>query len=145
MDRLKHVIVVFPLLGLAAGLALRAVGRPDQAILVWTAATLAVLAVLLAEIVTTLRRGETGLDIVAALSMSAALYFGETLAAVVVALMYAGGSYLESFAQGRARREMSDLLSRMPRTAMVQRPGGCVRLPSRISPLATASWCARAM
>ena len=55
-----------------------------------------------------------GLDIVAALSMSAALVFGEILAAAVVALMYSGGTFLESFAEGRARREMRDLLLACP-------------------------------
>ena len=60
---------------------------------------------------------------VAALSMSAALVFGEELAAVVVALMYAGGQYLESFAEGRARREMTALLARAPRTAVRYRDG----------------------
>ena len=44
-------------------------------------------------------------------------------AAVVVALMYAGGQYLESFAGGRARREMTKLLSRVPRTALRHRAG----------------------
>ncbi|WP_163272486.1 hypothetical protein [Chelativorans alearense] len=43
--------------------------------------------------------------------------FGETLAAAVVAVMYSGGTFLESFAEGHARREMQDLLSRVPRTA----------------------------
>lgn len=57
------------------------------------------------------------MDIVAALSMTAALLFGETLAAAVVAVMYSGGTVLERFAEGRARREMSALLSRVPRTA----------------------------
>ena len=82
-----------------------------------------VLAALLVEIVRSLLKGEVGLDIVAALSMSAALLFGETLAAAVVALMYAGGTFLESFAERRARREMSDLLSRVPRTATRYRNG----------------------
>ena len=58
------------------------------------------LAALLAEIVTSLRRGDLGLDIVAALSMTAALVFGEKLAAAVVALMYAGGQYLEPSPSG---------------------------------------------
>jgi cation transport ATPase len=71
---------------------------------------------LLIDIAANLRRGEVGLDIVAALSMSAALIFGEELAAAVVALMYAGGQYLESFAERHARREMSALLARVPRT-----------------------------
>ncbi len=72
----------------------------------------------LVEIVTSLRRGDVGLDIVAALSMSAALAFGESLAAAIVALMYAGGQFLEAFAERAARREMTALLSRVPRTAM---------------------------
>jgi cation transport ATPase len=66
------------------------------------------------EILRSIGRGEVGLDIVAALSMSAALVFGETLAAAVVAVMYSGGTFLEAYAEGRARREMHDLLSRVP-------------------------------
>ena len=81
------------------------------------------------EIVRSLAQGGVGLDIVAALSMSAALLFGETLAAAVVALMYSGGTFLESFAQGRARREMSDLLSRVPRTATRHRNGALDEVP----------------
>ena len=83
---------------------------------------LPVLLTLLFGIVASLRRGDFSLDIVAALSMSAALAFGEELAGVVVAVMYAGGQYLESFAERRARREMTALLSRVPRTIM--RHGG---------------------
>src|SRR5258708_34950266 len=70
-----------------------------------------------------LRRGDVGLDIVAALSMLAALLFAEYLAAVVVALMYAGGQYLEDFAERRASREMTALLARVPHTAVRQRNG----------------------
>ena len=55
--------------------------------------------------------------------MAAALAFGEYLAAAVVALMYAGGQYLESFAERHARREMTLLLSRTPRTAVRNRGG----------------------
>jgi heavy metal translocating P-type ATPase len=89
----------------------------------WTASTIPVLLALLFEIASRLRRGEVGLDIVAALSMAAALVFGQELAAVVVALMYAGGQYLESFAERHARREMTALLARVPRTAIRHRNG----------------------
>jgi cation transport ATPase len=61
--------------------------------------------------------------------MTAALVFGETLAAAVVAVMYSGGTFLESFAEGRARREMHDLLSRVPRTATRHRNGGLEDVP----------------
>jgi heavy metal translocating P-type ATPase len=82
-----------------------------------------VLLALLIEIVASLRHGEVGLDIVAALSMTAALVLGEELAAAVVAVMYAGGQYLESFAEQHARREMTALLSRVPRTAVRHKDG----------------------
>ena len=62
-------------------------------------------------------------------SMSAALVFGETLAAAVVAVMYSGGTFLEAFVEGRARREMHDLLSRVPRTATRHRNGGLEEIP----------------
>jgi heavy metal translocating P-type ATPase len=116
-DRLKVFLLAFATFGLVAGLVLLAAGLPGPAAMVWTVGVIPVLIGLLVEIVRSLAKGEVGLDIVAALSMSAALLFDETLAAAVVALMYSGGTFLESFAEGRARREMSDLLSRVPRTA----------------------------
>lgn len=82
------------------------------------AATIPVLLALLVEIIRSLWRGEVGLDILAAPSMAAALIFGEYLAAVVVAMMYSGGTFLERLAEGRARRETCDLLGRVPRTAI---------------------------
>jgi len=110
-------------LGLAAGFAARLAGLGAWSPAIWAAVTVPVLLALLAEIVTSLRRGDLGLDIVAALSMTAALLVGENLAAAIVALMYAGGQYLESYAERAARREMTALLSRVPRTAMRHRDG----------------------
>ena len=112
---------------------------------IWAAATVPVLGALLIEIVASLRRGDVGLDIVAALSMTGALLFGEHLAAVVVALMYAGGQYLESFAERRANREMTALLARVPRTAVRYRDGRLEEVPSTRSRPGIACSSARAM
>jgi heavy metal translocating P-type ATPase len=109
--------------GLAAGFAVRLAGLGAWSGAIWAAATLPILLALLIEIVTSLRRGDLGLDIVAALSMTAALAVGQDLAAAIVALMYAGGQYLESFAERAARREMTALLSRVPRSAVRHRDG----------------------
>lgn len=109
--------------GLALGFLARLGGLPGWAEAIWAAVTVPVLLALAVEIVTTLRRGDVGLDLVAALSMSAALAVGEVLAAAIVALMYAGGQLLEDFAEQRARREMTALLSRVPRTALRHRDG----------------------
>src|SRR5512144_1688039 len=129
MDTVRALKVVRPYLaglaalGLLAGIIAKLAGRDAAAAVVWTAVTLPVLLALLVEIVTSLRRGEVGLDIVAGLSMAAALVFGENLAAAIVALMYAGGQYLETYAERTARREMTALLSRVPRTAIRHRDG----------------------
>ncbi len=129
LDRLNVALLFTALLGLLTGLALWFVGRAELADIVWAIGVVPVLAALVVEIIRSLWKGEVGLDIVAALSMTAALLFGETLAAAVVALMYSGGTFLESFAEGRARREMSELLSRVPRTAMRHFNGTLTEVP----------------
>ncbi|MFN7102139.1 MAG: heavy metal translocating P-type ATPase [Pseudorhizobium sp.] len=116
-SRLDIALLATALAGLIIGLGLRLAGS-ELAVMAWAAGVIPVLVALVVEIVRSLTKGDVGLDIVAALSMSAALFFGETLAAAVVAVMYSGGTFLESYAEGRARREMSDLLSRVPRTVM---------------------------
>ncbi|OPH81367.1 heavy metal translocating P-type ATPase [Nitrobacter vulgaris] len=128
-NRLNVALLAIALIGLMCGLGLTVADKPELATIAWATGVVPVLAALLVEIVRSLVKGEVGLDIVAALSMSAALFFGETLAAAVVALMYSGGTFLESFAEGRARREMSDLLSRVPRTATRHRDGALDEVP----------------
>ncbi len=128
-DRWNLVLLSVALIGLVSGSVLWLAGYPLFAKYAWTGGVIPVLLALFVQIIQSLKRGDFGLDIVAALSMSAALLFGETLAAAVVALMYSGGSLLESFAEARARREMSDLLSRVPRTATRQNDGTLVEIP----------------
>ena len=112
-----YLLVSIALLGLAVGAVVYWFGFPATSTWIWGIAIVPVLGGLFWQIISSLRRGDLGLDIVAALSMSAALAFGETLAGNVVALMYAGGQLLESYAQGRARREMTALLGRVAHTA----------------------------
>lgn len=125
-DRLKTALLLTAILGLLSGTSLYFAGMADLARIAWFVGVISVLAALLVEILHSLWRREVGLDIVAALSMTAAPAFGETLAAGVVAVMYSGGTFLEGFAEGRARREMHDLLSRVPRTATLRATGAIV-------------------
>ena len=119
----RSILVALPAFGLALGFALPLLGQPAGQGWVWAVFTVPVLLALLYEIADSLRRGEVGLDIVASLSMMAALSVGENLAAIVVALMYSGGQYLEAFAERHARREMTAILARVPRTAVRHRNG----------------------
>jgi heavy metal translocating P-type ATPase len=114
----RSLLVVIAVAGLAVGAGAWLWAPEGWADWAWAVGTLPILAALVVEIVTSLRRGEVGLDLVAALSMTAALAFGEPLAGNVVALMYAGGQFLESYAERRAGREMTALLGRVARTAM---------------------------
>lgn len=120
----KVAILACSLGGLVIGVTLFLFDRPDIADALWFAAVIPAQAALTLEILRGIARGEIGLDIVAALSMTAALVFGETLAAALIAVMYSGGTFLESFAEGRARREMHALLSRVPRVATRHQNGG---------------------
>lgn len=115
--------------GLAFGGLMFALDRSDAARWIWAAALAPALIYLCAEIVTKLRRGNPGLDIVAAFAMIFALVLGETLAGAVVALMYSGGQMLENFAHRRAHREMTSLLSRVPKTAARHAGSSIERIP----------------
>ena len=141
----RPILVILPALGLLLGFGARVAGDGQWSGTIWAAATIPVLGTLLVEIVASLRRGDVGLDIVAALSMTAALAFGEDLAAVVVALMYAGGQFLESFAERRANREMTALLARVPRAALRHRDGRLEEVALEPSSRTIACWSARAM
>jgi heavy metal translocating P-type ATPase len=129
LGRTRPLLAILAAGGLAGGFVALWAGLAVWPDAIWAAATVPVLLALVAEIVTSLRRGDVGLDVVAGLSMTAALVFGEELAAAIVALMYAGGRLLEAYAERRARREMTALLSRVPRTAVRHRDGQLEEVP----------------
>ena len=116
---MRTILVAAPAVGLVAGFVLPTLGHPAWQGWLWAGFTIPVLLALLSEIVSSFRRDEVGLDIVAALSMTAALVVGEELAAVVVALMYSGGQYLDAFAERHARHEMTAILARVPRPSCI--------------------------
>jgi heavy metal translocating P-type ATPase len=64
-----------------------------------------------------LRRRRLGVDAIALLAVAGAIAVRELLAAAVITVMLASGRALESWADGRARRDLHALLARAPRTA----------------------------
>lgn len=102
--------------GLVAGAVAYWAGLPKIADILWAAATLVTLVPLGWSAGRQLLRGRTGVDAIALLAMAGALALGETLAGAVVALMLAGGEWLEAHADRRARSELSRLVERQPRT-----------------------------
>jgi heavy metal translocating P-type ATPase len=120
------VALLFPvaLSALAMGGIAWFIGLPALATTTWTAGTAFVLLVQFVDIVRNLRQGHFGLDLIAALAMAGALALGESLAGIIVGVMFSGGEALEAYARRRARREMTALLGRLPRTATRYVDGG---------------------
>ena len=114
---LRRALIVVALAGLVLGLVAWALGRKDLAGWIWASGTVPVVAGLLVSMVRDFLAGRVGVDAIAFVSMCAALALGENLAAIVVAVMYAGGNVLEDFAVARAERDLRSLVDRAPRTA----------------------------
>ncbi|WP_136619677.1 MULTISPECIES: heavy metal translocating P-type ATPase [Mesorhizobium] len=115
---LRRVLLTTAILGLVVGIGVWRTGLgPLEADTIWTVATLPVVAALAISILRDFWIGRFGVDAIALVSMSAALLLGQPLAAVVVAIMYAGGTVLEDFARGRAERSLKALTDRSPRVA----------------------------
>lgn len=102
---------------LGVGIGLVAAGQTGAADVLWAVSTAIVGVRLTVSIVADLAHREAGVDVIALLAIFGALSFGEYLAGAVIALMLTTGIALEAFAEGRATRELSALLSRAPRTA----------------------------
>jgi heavy metal translocating P-type ATPase len=102
---------------LLAGFAFATLGDDVVAKALWAAGALPVLVALSVSIVKALLRHEAGVDVLALLAIGFSLGLSEFLTAAVISLMLASGRALEQYAQERARREMTALLSRAPRHA----------------------------
>lgn len=93
----------------------------------WGAGALATLLVTLRWLIQSLRRHRIGVDVIATLALVSSLLVGEYLAGAVVALMLATGHTLETYAQGRATRDLHELLARAPRRARRRTPDGGIQ------------------
>ena len=118
MERVaRRTLIVVAVAALAVGLLLWGLGNLSGAKRAWTLGILPVAAGLLISMARDVAAGRLGVDVIAFLSMAAALLLGESLAGIVVAVMYAGGNTLEDYAVSRAERELKSLVDRAPRMA----------------------------
>ncbi len=93
------------------------IGEDSWANIAWAVGAIVVLVPLVVSTARALLRGDVGVDAIALVAIVWALALGEFLAAAIVALMMSGGAALESWAAGRARRELRLLVARAPRVA----------------------------
>jgi heavy metal translocating P-type ATPase len=113
----RRTLAVAALLGLAFGGTAFLAGYPATAGWMWTAATIPVVIALAFSIVRDFTAGRMGVDAIALLAMAGALLLQQPLAAIVVAIMYTGGTVLEDYAVSRAERNLKTLVDRAPRLA----------------------------
>ena len=113
----RRVLLLIVLGLMAAGAVGAAADQLLAARICWTMAALPVAAIVGRDTVRTLIGGTLGVDIIALVAIAGALALGETFTAALIALMVAGGNALEEFAEGRARRELTAVVSRTPRIA----------------------------
>ncbi|RMB61951.1 heavy metal translocating P-type ATPase [Tessaracoccus antarcticus] len=121
MERLvksaRRYPVVLATLGVAAlVIVLLALGQGQAAQWLASAFALGVAAWTTVGMVRDVLRGHWGIDILAVTAIVSTVAVGEYLASLVIVLMLSGGEALEDYAAGRARRELTSLLSRSPQT-----------------------------
>ncbi|NVP58652.1 heavy metal translocating P-type ATPase [Mycoplana rhizolycopersici] len=111
--------VLFPVLltGLVVAGSAYMLGFDRTSVNVLAFCTALALASLAIDVARKLAQKELGLDFIAALAMASGLLLGEYLASAIVAVMYAGGQFLERHAQRQAGAGMSALLAKVPHTA----------------------------
>jgi heavy metal translocating P-type ATPase len=117
----RRLIAAAALVGVVAGVVLLALGQRQAADWLLAATTVLLLGPLALSVVTSLMRRDVGVDAIALVSMAGSLILGHYVAGAVIALMLAGGNALEEAANRRASRELTALVERAPRIALVRR------------------------
>ena len=125
-----RILAALALGAIAVGGGLHLAGDPSAGDSVWRV----VLALLAAELAvevgrTVLVERHMGVDTIALVAMVGALALGEELVGVVIGLMFSGGLALEEIASTRARRELTALVERAPKTARLRVSDGFRDVP----------------
>ncbi len=94
----------------------------------WVAGTVLGLAFSIAWTAAAIRRRQPSVDVIALLALAGALWVDEPFAGAMITVMLASGQLLEARAAARARRELSLLVERAPRTARRRLDGGVVEV-----------------
>jgi cation transport ATPase len=113
---------------LAVGGAAWLLGLETPAAVLWFGDTVLGLVVSLLWMAAAIRRRQPSVDVIAVLALAGALAVDEPFAGAVITVMLASGQLLEARAERRARRELSLLVQRAPRTARGRVADGVVEV-----------------
>ncbi|NYI41552.1 heavy metal translocating P-type ATPase [Demequina lutea] len=128
-DRMEFLLFVSSTALLLAGGGAWLLGSMSVAELLWGAGTCLGLLFAIAWTVAAVRQRQLSVDVIALLALAGALVVGEWFAGAMITVMLATGVLLEARAGARARRELSLLVERAPRTARRQVDGRVVEVP----------------
>ncbi|NMM34357.1 MAG: heavy metal translocating P-type ATPase [Phycicoccus sp.] len=79
--------------------------------------------------ISAIRRGQLSVDVIAVLALAGAIVVNEPFAGAMITVMLASGQLLEARAAARARRELSLLVERAPRTARRRFEDSVIEIP----------------
>ena len=113
---------------LAGGVA-HLMDAEGPAAILWVLGTVLGLVFSLIWTIGAIRSRRPSVDVIAVLALAGALAVDEPFAGAMITVMLASGQLLEARAAARARRELSLLVQRAPRTARLRVDGGVVEVP----------------
>jgi heavy metal translocating P-type ATPase len=111
---LTYLWLASSIVGIVAGAVLWVAGAHDAAHVAWAVTSVVGLPPLTWETFVGLLHRKAGVDLIAVLALAGSLAFAEYLTGAIIALMLSSGQALETYADRRARRELSALLDRAP-------------------------------
>lgn len=115
--------LAFSIVGLVVGAYLHWVNLGHVGNDVWLAVAALGIVISLTSMIRSLMHRRLGVDVIALLALVGAAMVREYLAAALISVMLATGQILETWASGRAQRELEALVSRTPKTAHRYREG----------------------
>ena len=120
----RWVLLAVTLTALIAGGVAWLLGAHSVADVCWIAGTAAAILPALWWVISSIRAGRVGVDVLAVLSLGGALAVREYLAGALIGVMLATGQALDAAAERRATKDLRALLDRVPRTARRRTPDG---------------------
>ncbi|MFD6464139.1 HAD-IC family P-type ATPase, partial [Streptomyces roseolus] len=111
------VLLISCLLALGLGALMWLIGAHKAADICWISGTVIAWLAATEDVVTALRKGRFGVDMIAWLALIGTVLVGEYLAGALIGVMLATGAALDAAAERRAAKDLHALLDRAPRTA----------------------------
>ncbi|MEV5875440.1 heavy metal translocating P-type ATPase [Streptomyces sp. NPDC052101] len=127
--RLEPVLLTVTAAALTSGGIAWLIGDGSLADRFWGLGTLSAVVPAVAWVLSALRHGHAGVDLIAVLALAGTLAVHEYLAGALIALMLATGRTLEAAAQRRASHDLRTLLERAPRSARRRTDAGVATVP----------------